>query len=119
LLSFGAETSVFQFAIKKYKDCIYSIIVSPVVLYGCKTWSLTLKEEHRLRVFENSVLRKIFGPKRDEVTGEWRRLHKEELDDCTFHKMVLGNQIEKNDMGGAFVMYGGQTRCTQSFGVGS
>jgi hypothetical protein len=46
------------------------------VLYGCKTWSLTLREEHRLRVFENRVLRRIFGPKRDEVTGGWRKLHK-------------------------------------------
>jgi hypothetical protein len=53
----------------------------PVVLYGCETWSLTLREEHRLRVFENRVLRRIFGPKRDEVTGEWRRLHNEELND--------------------------------------
>jgi hypothetical protein len=48
-------------------------------LYGCETWSVTLREEHRLRVFENRVLRRIFGPKRDEVTGEWRRLHKKEL----------------------------------------
>ena len=53
----------------------------PVVLYGCKTWSQTLREEHRLRVFENRVLRKVFGPKRDEVTREWRKLHNEELND--------------------------------------
>jgi hypothetical protein len=53
----------------------------PVVLYGCETWSLTLREEHRLRVFENRVLRRIFGPKRDEVAGEWRQLHNEELRD--------------------------------------
>jgi hypothetical protein len=53
----------------------------PVVLYGCETWSLTLRDGHRLRVFENRVLRRIFGPKRDEVTGEWRRLHNEELND--------------------------------------
>jgi hypothetical protein len=52
-----------------------------VVLYGCETWSLTLREEHRLREFENRVLRRIFGPKRDEVTGEWRKLHKKELHD--------------------------------------
>jgi hypothetical protein len=51
----------------------------PVVLYGCQTWPLTLREEHRLRVFENRVLRRIFGPKRGEVTGEWRKLHSEEL----------------------------------------
>jgi hypothetical protein len=53
----------------------------PVVLYWCDTWSLTLREEHRLREFENRVLWRIFGPKRDEVTGEWRRLHNEELND--------------------------------------
>ena len=47
--------------------------------YGCETWSITLREERRLRLFENSVLRRIFGPKRDEVTGEWRKLHNEEL----------------------------------------
>jgi hypothetical protein len=50
-----------------------------VVLYGCETWSLTLRKEHRLRVFENRVLRRIFGPERDEVTGCWRKLHNEEL----------------------------------------
>jgi hypothetical protein len=52
-------------------------IILPVVLYGCETWSLTLREEHRLRMFENRVLRRIFGPKRDEMTGEWRKLHNE------------------------------------------
>jgi hypothetical protein len=52
-----------------------------VILYGCETWSLTLREEHRLRVFENKVLRRIFGPRRDEVTGGWRKLHNEELHD--------------------------------------
>jgi hypothetical protein len=60
---------------------IYRTIILPVVLYGCKTWSVTLREEHRLWVFENRVLRGIFGPKRDGVTGEWRRLHNEELND--------------------------------------
>ena len=53
----------------------------PVVLYGCETWSLTLREKHRLRVFENRVLRRIFGPRRDGVTGEWRKLYNEELND--------------------------------------
>jgi hypothetical protein len=56
-------------------------IILPVVLYGCVTWSLTLREEHRLRVFENRVLRRIFEPKRDEVTGQWRKLRNEELHD--------------------------------------
>jgi hypothetical protein len=58
---------------------VYRTVVLPVVLYGCATWSITLVEEYRLRVSENRMLRKIFGPKRDEVTGEWRRLHNEEL----------------------------------------
>jgi hypothetical protein len=52
-----------------------------VVLYGCETWSLTLREVHRLRVFENRVLRRIFGQKRDEMVGNWRKLHNEELHD--------------------------------------
>jgi hypothetical protein len=60
---------------------IYRIIILLVVLYGCETWSLTLREERRLRVFENRVLRNVFGPKRDKVTGEWRKLHNEELND--------------------------------------
>jgi len=60
---------------------IYRYIILPVVLYGCETWSLTLREERKLRVFEKMVLRRIFGPTRDEVTGEWRRLLNEELND--------------------------------------
>ena len=60
---------------------MYNTMVLPVVLYGCETWSLTLWEERRLKVFENRVLSIIFGPKRDEVTREWRKLHNEELND--------------------------------------
>jgi hypothetical protein len=60
---------------------IYKTIILPAVLYGCETWSLTLREERRLRVYENRVLRKIFEPKRDHVTEEWRKLHNEELSD--------------------------------------
>jgi hypothetical protein len=58
---------------------IYKTIILPVVLYGCETWSLTVREEQELRVFEKRVLRRIFGPKRDGVTGGWRKLHTEEL----------------------------------------
>jgi hypothetical protein len=59
--------------------CITTMIILPMVLYGCETWSLTLREEHRLRMFKNRVLRRIFGPKRAEVTGGWRKLHSDEL----------------------------------------
>jgi hypothetical protein len=66
---------------KKLKIKIYRTIILPVVLYGCEIWSLTLRDERRLRVFENRVLRRVFGPKKYEVTGEWRKLHNEELSD--------------------------------------
>ena len=68
-------------SIQKVKDQDIETIILPVVLYGCETWSLTLREERRLRVFENRVLRRVFGPKSDKVTGEWRKLRNEELSD--------------------------------------
>jgi len=66
---------------KNLKIKIYRTIILPVVLYGCETWSLPLREEKKLRVFEKMVLRRIFGSRREEVTGEWRRLHNGELND--------------------------------------
>jgi hypothetical protein len=66
-------------AVKNVKVRIYKTIILPVVLYGCETWSLTVREEHKLGVFENRVLRRIFGLKKDEVTGRWRKLHDEGL----------------------------------------
>ena len=76
----------FDFVIGFYtnnRSCRWfdSSIILPVFLYGCETWSLTLRDERRLRVFENRVVRRVFGPKRDEVTGEWRKLHKKKLSD--------------------------------------
>jgi hypothetical protein len=65
---------------KSVKIKIYRAIILRVVLYGCGTWSLTLRKECRLRAFENTVLRRTFGPKRDDVTGKWRRLHNKKLD---------------------------------------
>jgi len=81
LLLFGANLLSSRLLSKYLKIKIYRTIILPVVLYGCETWSLTLREEQRLRVFENRVLRKVFGPKRDEVTREWRKLHNEKLND--------------------------------------
>ena len=71
----------FRLISKNLKIKIYKTIIMPGFFYGCETWLLTLREERRLRVFENRVLRSIFGSRRDEVTGEWRKLHNEELND--------------------------------------
>jgi hypothetical protein len=75
---------------KNLKIKIYRTIILPVVLYGCETWSLTLREEKWLRVFENRVLRRVFGPKSDEVTGEWRKLHNEKLNDLYSLPNIVG-----------------------------
>ena len=77
---------------KKLKVNTYKSIILPVVFYGCETWSLTLREEHRLTVFENKVLRKIFvGAKRDEITREWKKLHNAEL-----HALFSSSNIIRN-----------------------
>jgi hypothetical protein len=78
LLSFTPKSFVFPYHKKQLKIKIYKTIILPVVLCGCETWSLTLREEHRLRVFKNSVLRRIFGPKREEDRSR-RKLHNDEL----------------------------------------
>jgi len=75
---------------KNVKIKIYRTIILSVVLYGCETWSLTKREESRLRAFENRVLRRIFGSKRDEVRGEWRQLHNEELNDLYSSQILFG-----------------------------
>jgi hypothetical protein len=85
------------FATQKFKNQDIQTIILYVVLYGCETWSLTLREERRLRVFENRMLRRIFGPMRDEVTREWRILHNEEL-------ILFG--FGENEIGGACSTYG-------------
>jgi len=81
---------------------IYRTIILPVVLYGCETWSLKLREERMLRVSENWVLRRIYGPKRDEVTGDWRKVLNDELNDLySSTNIVRVINSEKNEMGGA------------------
>ena len=74
---------------------IYRITILPAVLYGCETWSLTLREERRLRVYENRVLGRIFGAMRDEVTGEWRKLHNEELNDLYWSPIIVRVTISR------------------------
>jgi len=71
----------FNLLSKNLKIKVHRTIILPVILCGCETWSLTLREECRLKVFENRVLRRLFGPKSGEVTGVWRKLHNEELND--------------------------------------
>jgi len=81
LATFSGPSRVKRYLILKCLNIICRTVILPVVLYGCETWSLTLREERRLRVFENRVLRRIFGSKRNEVKGEWGKLHNEELND--------------------------------------
>jgi hypothetical protein len=97
---------------KNLKISIYKAIILPVILYGCETWSLRLREEHRLRVFENRVLRRIFGLKRNEVTGEWRKLHNEELRDLYSSPSI--NRIRKSRRmrwAGNVARMGGEEEC--------
>jgi len=104
---------------KNIKIKIYITIIFPVVLYGCETWSLTLREKHRLGVFENKVLMKISGLKRDEVTGVWRSLCNEELYDLySATNITLGVKSRRIRCVGHVARMGGQGRCTQCFGGG-
>ena len=96
MLSFTAHSSVFQFPIQKYKDHDIQHYKFACCFSGCKIWSLALKEDHRLKVSENRVLRKIFGSKRDKVTGEWRKAHNEELHDlyCSLMRACSGKLVK-------------------------
>ena len=96
---------------------IYRIITLYVVLYGCETWLLTLREERSMRLFEDSVLRIMFGTKRDEVIGEWRKLHNEELNDlyCS-PNIVQVIKLRRMRWVGLVARMEGEERCTQGFG---
>jgi hypothetical protein len=84
----------FRLLSKTLKIRIYITIILTVVLHGCETWFLTLGEEHRLKVFENRMLKRILGPKRDEVTGDWRKLHNEEIHNVLFDKYKQNDQVK-------------------------
>ena len=111
MLSFGAESFVFQ----KFRDKTYKTIILPVLLYGCGTWSLTVREERRLRVFENRVLRRIFGAKRDEVTREWRKLHNEKLNDMYSSPNIVRVVKYRIMRWEGHIVRGGEERCTYGF----
>jgi hypothetical protein len=96
---------------------IHKTKILPVVLYGCETWSLALREEHRLRVFENRVLRRIFGPKSDEVTGEWRKLHNEELHNlCSSPDIIRQVKSRRMRWAGHVARMGEEKKSVQGFG---
>jgi len=82
---------------KDIKIELYRTIILPIVLYGCETWSLPFRDERKLRVFENRVLRRLFGPKREEVTGEWRKLRIEELNDL-YSSLIIIRVIKSRRM---------------------
>ena len=94
---------------------IYRTVIFPVVSYGCETWLLIhIEGGTRLRVFENRVLRRIFGPTRDEVTGEWRKLHNEELNDLYCSPNIV-RVIKSREVGGACSAYGGEEKRIRGF----
>jgi hypothetical protein len=118
--SVGTLAKIFM-TDKTFEGCyvrvkIYRYIIFPAVLYGCETWSLILREERRLRAFGNRLLRRIFGSKRYEVRGEWRRLHNEELNDLYCSPNIVRAIKSESVMGGACSMYWGEERHTQGFG---
>jgi hypothetical protein len=90
LLSFGAEYLSSSLLSNNLKIKIHKNVIFPVVLYGCETWSLTLREKCRLRAFENRMLRRILGPKRNEVTGAWKNLIMRSFMICTPHPLFCG-----------------------------
>jgi hypothetical protein len=94
LLPFGSESFVISLAVRNVKVKIYKTIILPVVLYGCETWSLTLREEHRLMVFESRVLRRIFGPKRDEVREIGGSCTMRNFIICTHTQISLGKSSQ-------------------------
>jgi hypothetical protein len=109
LWSFQWQTLIAGFFLTAHSLCALAF-----VLYGCETWSLTLREEHRLRVFKNRVLRRIFGPNRDEVTGEWRKLHNEELHNLYSSPDII-RQVKANEVGGACGTHGRGEKSVQGF----
>ena len=103
--------------LKNLKIKLCRTIILPVDLYGCGTRSLTLREERRLRVFENRVLRRVFGPKRDGVTRERRKLHNGELNDLYYSPNIFRViKSVKNEIGGYVVRMGGEERLILGFG---
>jgi hypothetical protein len=96
---------------KNVKIKIYKIIIVFFVLYGCETWSFTLRDEHRLRAFENRVLRRIFGLKREEVIGHWRKMHNEELHNLYSSTDIINMIKSRRMMGGACSMHGEDDKC--------
>ena len=115
MLSFGAEFFVFSLLSKNIKIKTYRTLILAVVLYRCETWSLTLREERRLSVFANRVLRRIFEPKRDNVTREWRELHNKKLNHPHRSPNIVWVIKSRRIRWAGHVAHTGE-RCIQGFG---
>ena len=112
----GAESLSSSLLSKNLKIKIYRTLILSVVLYGCETLSLILREERRLRMFENRVSRRIFGSKRDEITGEWRKLYNEELNDLYSSLNIVRVIKSRIRWAGHVARMGGKDGCLQGFG---
>jgi hypothetical protein len=110
----GQQILLERWCVSNQSTVAHRTVILPVVLYGCEMWSLILREEHRCRVYENMVLRWIFGPERDEVTRKWRKLSNEELSNVYCSPNIECSNRE--ELKGACSTYGGEVRCIQCFG---
>jgi hypothetical protein len=94
---------------------VYKTVILPIGVYRCETWSLTLREGQRPRVFENRVLRRIFGAKRNEVTGEWKKLHNEKLYNLFLPMYHLADLVKEDEVSWICGMHGREETCVQGF----
>jgi len=111
------QNFVFPSPLKNLRNKTHKTIILPIVLYGRETWSLTLRDEHEVRIFENRVLRRIFGPVGEEVAGDWRRLHNEDLHNLQAFPFIIIRTIKSRKVTGRECsVQGADEKCIRNFG---